>query len=137
MFRLLARQFFRKNQSLLSATRLTSIQPVAQSISQNDQSLTVQWNDGNVDEFPHFYLRDNCRCPQCFQPSTHSRILFTPTDLDINVTAESANIDRNQLSVKWTDGHCSIYSSEILQSLRYIFHTNMVNHTSTIDSCLI
>ena len=119
MLRLVARQFFRKNQTLLSATRLTSSQPVAQQITQNDQSLSVQWNDGKVDEFPHFYLRENCGCPQCFQPLKNARNMFAPKELDLNVAAESANIDANQLSVKWTDGHNSIYSSESLQSLRY------------------
>ena len=120
MLRLAARQLFRKNQSLFGATRLSSTRPVAQSIiKHNDDFLAVQWNDGNVDEFPHFYLRENCNCPQCFQPLKNARNMFAPKELDLNVTAESANIDSNQLNVKWTDGHSSIYSSESLQSLRY------------------
>lgn len=120
MFRLVARQLFRKSESLLNATRLSSTRPVAQSITKhNDTFLAVQWNDGKVDEFPHFYLRENCNCPQCFQPLKNARNMFAPKELDLNVTAETANIDSNQLSVKWTDGHSSIYSSESLQSLRY------------------
>ena len=123
MLRLVARQLFRKNQGLSSATRLSSSQPVAQSISQNnDQFLAVQWNDGKVDEFPHFYLRENCSCRQCFQPLKNARHMFAPKELDLNVAVESANINSSQLNVKWTDGHNSIYSSESLQTLRYVIH---------------
>ena len=121
MFRLVARQFFRKNQGLLSATRLSSTKPVAQSITQNnDEFLAVQWSDGKVDEFPHFYLRENCNCPQCFQPLKNARNIFPPKELSLDVTAESAKIDSNQLSVKWTDGHSSVFSAENLESLRYV-----------------
>jgi DUF971 family protein len=121
MFRLVARQFFRKNQGLLSATRLSSTKPVAQSVTQNnDQFLAVKWNDGKVDEFPHFYLRENCNCPKCFQPLKNARNMFAPKELSLDVTAESAKIDSNQLNVKWTDGHSSVFSAESLESLRYV-----------------
>ena len=132
MFRLVARQLFRKNQRLFGATRLMSpTRPVAQSITKhNDDFLAIQWNDGKVDKFPHFYLRENCNCPQCFNSLTNARIIFAPKELDLNVTAESANIDSNQLNVKWTDGHRSIYSSKRLQSLRY------AKLSITIKTCL-
>ena len=125
--RLVTRQLFRKKQDLLTvATRLSSLQLVAQNVQQNDEFLTVQWNDGKVDEFPHFYLRENCSCPKCFQPLKNARNMFPPKELDINVTAEKADIDCNQLNVKWTDGHTSVYSPENLQSLRYVScHTSI------------
>jgi hypothetical protein len=48
--------------------------------------------------------------------------MFAPKELDLNVAVESANINSSQLNVKWTDGHNSIYSSESLQTLRYVIH---------------
>jgi gamma-butyrobetaine dioxygenase len=121
MFRLIARQLFRKKQGLLSTTRLSSNKPVAQTITQhNDLFLAIQWNDGKVDEFPHFYLRENCSCPQCFQPLKNARNMFAPKELNLDVTAESVKLDSDQLNVKWNDGHSSVFSSENLQSLRYV-----------------
>ena len=137
MFTLLARQVFRRNQSLLNATRFSSTGPVAQNISKhNDMFLAVQWNDGKVDEFPHFYLRENCNCPQCFNPSTNARNIFAPKQLDLHVKAKSAKIDSNRLSVKWTDGHSSIYSSERLQMLRYGYRKFVWNFNNAVKFVL-
>ena len=126
MFRLVARQLFRKHQGLVSATRLSSTKPVAQSITENDEFLQVKWNDGKVDKFPHYYLRENCNCPQCFQPLKNARNMFAPKELSLDVTAESAKIDSNEINVKWTDGHSSVFSAEYLKSLRYVTQMELV-----------
>ena len=35
----------------------------AQNVYKNEnECLVIKWNDGNVDEFPYLYLRENCRC---------------------------------------------------------------------------
>ncbi|KKF94776.1 Trimethyllysine dioxygenase [Ceratocystis platani] len=63
---------------------------------------------------PNFWLRDNCRCSQCVNPSTSQRNFDTfaiPTD----VTPSHVESGTNGLKVKWNhDGHESFYSWEFL-----------------------
>ena len=93
-----------------------------QSVSKNDhECLVVKWKDGTFDEYPYIYLRENCRCSTCYTNERKSRTMYSPKEVDINITADSAywNTDKNHLEVSWTDGHTSEYTSEWLKYLRY------------------
>lgn len=36
--------------------------------------LQVWWREGEPDEFPYIWLRDNCQCPACFLDTASSRV---------------------------------------------------------------
>ncbi|XP_028410830.1 gamma-butyrobetaine dioxygenase-like [Dendronephthya gigantea] len=86
-----------------------------------DGCIEVKWINGSIDEYPYIYLRENCRCPACCNDKRKTRTLYTPKEVDLDVTAEFANwnTEHNQLAVKWEDGHTSNYSVDWLKHLRY------------------
>lgn len=90
----------------------------AQNVYKNEnECLVITWNDGKVDEFPYLYLRENCRCPTCYTDERKSRTMYSPKEIDVNVTADSTiwNTDDDNLVISWGDGHCSQYSAEWLK----------------------
>ncbi|KAL1890176.1 hypothetical protein Cpir12675_005515 [Ceratocystis pirilliformis] len=63
---------------------------------------------------PNFWLRDNCRCSQCVNPSTSQRN-FDTFAIPKDVTPSQVESGANGLKVKWNhDGHESFYSWEFL-----------------------
>ncbi|XP_046852253.1 gamma-butyrobetaine dioxygenase-like [Xenia sp. Carnegie-2017] len=118
MWRLLGRKLFVKNQNVLNLFRFSSTRQnqLLNSVVVDDEFLSIQWKDGNFDEFPHIYLRENCSKYQ--NPITKGRII-SPLDLDMNVVPKHVYIDSNVLNVIWNDGHTSLYTTEELQLLRH------------------
>ena len=86
-----------------------------------DECVQIKWSTGSIDEYPYIYLRENCRCPVCCNDERKTRTMYTPKDVDLDITAEFAdwNTEHNQLEVKWGDGHTSNYSLDWLKHLRY------------------
>ncbi len=65
---------------------------------------------------PNVWLRDHCQCNDCLHGETKQRLLDTfsiPKDIAI----EEHTLDDKVLSIKWSDGHQSMYTTEFL-SLR-------------------
>ena len=111
------------NNSTYRCLTLSATSNTAQNVYKNEnECLVVEWNDGNVDEFPYVYLRENCRCPACYMDERKSRTLYSPKEVDLDITAESANwnTENDQLEVNWGDGHNSHYSLKWLKYLRYV-----------------
>ena len=95
---------------------------VSHNLSNNDDDcLDVSWLDGSVEKFPYLFLRENCRCPECFHPHQKERKINAPKVINLDIEPETVclNGDGDQLNVKWNDGHSSVYSSEFLKGLRY------------------
>ena len=95
----------------------------AENVYKNEnECLVIKWNDGNVDEFPYLYLRENCRCPACYTDERKSRTMYSPNEIDVNIIAKSAtwNTKDDNLVISWGDGHCSQYSAKWLKYLRYV-----------------
>ncbi|XP_046852249.1 gamma-butyrobetaine dioxygenase-like isoform X2 [Xenia sp. Carnegie-2017] len=97
-------------------TRSTQQNQLLNSVVVDDEFLSIQWKDGNIDEFPHIYLRENCSKYQ--NPITKGRII-SPLDLDMNVVPKHVYIDSNVLNVIWNDDHTSLFTTEELQLLRH------------------
>ena len=111
------------NNSTHRCLTLSASYNAAQNVYKNEnECLVIKWNDGNVDEFPHVYLRENCRCPACYTDERKSRSMYSPKEVNLDITAESAvwNTEDDQLEVNWEDGHTSHYSFEWLKYLRYV-----------------
>ena len=118
-----------------SSRRYLAQSCAALDVSKNaDDCLVIKWNDGKLDGFPYVYLRENCRCPACYTDERKSRTMFSPKQIDINITAESAewNNDDDQLQVNWDDGHTSHYSAEWLKYLRYALCSHILLRSSLI-----
>ena len=39
--------------------------------------LAIRWSSGIESKFHHVWLRDHCRCPECYHPKTKQRLLDT------------------------------------------------------------
>ncbi|KAI0249174.1 hypothetical protein BJV78DRAFT_1328612 [Lactifluus subvellereus] len=53
--------------------------------SVNQHEVFIQWDGATRSKFHHIWLRDHCRCPECFHPVTKQRLINTfeiPPDLE-------------------------------------------------------
>lgn len=78
--------------------------------------LVVELVNGQRFEFPLVWLRDNCRCSECFHPGSHSRILnWELFDVDgVEVKECAVADDGSQVQIVWSDGHRSGFTGEWL-----------------------
>ncbi|XP_019626570.1 PREDICTED: gamma-butyrobetaine dioxygenase-like [Branchiostoma belcheri] len=78
--------------------------------------VEVEWSDRGVSRFPYVWLRDNCQCPQCFNPDSRSRRVLM-NDLDVNVSPVRVELQakKSLLSVDWPQGHQSQYDCQWLR----------------------
>ena len=86
----------------------------------DDRCLKVAWSNGTASRFPLSFLRDNCKCPQCFEPSSRQKRFNTVRDLmkDIEIDEAVISEDGQHLKCAWTGGHESRYSLQWLYSMR-------------------
>jgi gamma-butyrobetaine dioxygenase len=86
----------------------------------DDRCLKVAWSDGTASRFPFNFLRDNCKCPECFESSSKQKLFNTARDLMMNIQAEEAVISEDGQSLKcvWPGGHESKYSLHWLYRMR-------------------
>ena len=86
----------------------------------DDRCLKVAWSNDTASRFPLNFLRDNCKCPQCFEPSSRQKRFNTAGDLmkDIEIDEAVISEDGQHLKCTWTGGHESRYSLQWLHSMR-------------------
>ncbi|XP_017051035.1 gamma-butyrobetaine dioxygenase [Drosophila ficusphila] len=62
-------------------------------------------------QFPDIWLRDNCRCEECYLPQTLSRLpqLWNNLDTNVRVLRQSVDVDQEVFFIEWSDGHASQY----------------------------
>lgn len=90
-------------------------------VEQRDRDLRVVWGDGTSNDFHHFWLRDNCRCPACLHPQTWERTLDTYS-LDPAIAPVSVHVEGGALLLTWPDGHQSAFDGSWLQDHAYSGH---------------
>ena len=79
----------------------------------------VFWHTGETSGFHAIWLRDNCRCNECYFDTTKQK-LFSSCSLKDDIKATSVNSDGDQLTVIWDQGsHKSIYEAGWLASHSY------------------
>ena len=85
----------------------------------NNGVISLSWDDGHTAEFHSIWLRDNCRCAACGEPSTGrrtSRLTALPCELAVT----SAALDpEGDLSISWSDDHDSQFSASWLRQHAY------------------
>jgi hypothetical protein len=58
--------------------------------------VSIHWNDGQNDDYPGVWLRDNCQCSQCYNKYSRNRMILMQ-DLDVNVKPEKLVSKENQV----------------------------------------
>ena len=93
---------------------------LVQTIEKKNESgmLHITWNNNSVNRYPFVYLRDNCRCSECFHESSLQRTFDTVGGLDLKILSEKIEVshDGEQLVITWSDSHVSVFDSEWLHS---------------------
>lgn len=80
--------------------------------------IAVEWDDKRVSHYHFLWLRDNCPCPQCIHPGTREQI-FEIIDVPEDLRAETAELNGDELLVRWQDGHESAYGTGWLRAHSY------------------
>ncbi|XP_038049733.1 gamma-butyrobetaine dioxygenase-like [Patiria miniata] len=87
----------------------------------DNKQLLVSWANGETQLYPFVWLRDNCRCRECFHPEALNR-LTQLHQIDVDVVAKSVDIspDGETLTIQWGgDGHQSQFPSHWLLLYRF------------------
>ncbi|CAB4001774.1 gamma-butyrobetaine dioxygenase-like [Paramuricea clavata] len=96
--------------------------PLIQNVSKGDEKryLKIAWNDGTSSRFPYIFLRDNCRCPECFDNASKQHILHTVADIGLDIEVKKASLSKDGLTLKclWPNGHESMYTQDWLRDTR-------------------
>ncbi|HAC62133.1 MAG TPA: hypothetical protein DCF68_01010 [Cyanothece sp. UBA12306] len=116
-------------------------------VQQDQRKLLVYWADGHCSTFHYLWLRDNCYCSKCGDPS-HGAKRFRIVDVPLDIEPLSVSWDSgNTLEILWKpDGHKSIYNANWLRQHCYsaterqhrqhrpiLWNRNIINHLPQID----
>ncbi|XP_068762138.1 trimethyllysine dioxygenase, mitochondrial-like [Montipora capricornis] len=92
---------------------------VISSFSTDKKSVCVSWTDGTSTKFHNIWLRDHCRCGECYNSTTYQKefnILDVPLDIEpVDVAVDTDNF----LSVTWADNHKTRFDGEWLKHHSY------------------
>ncbi|XP_072024289.1 gamma-butyrobetaine dioxygenase-like [Amphiura filiformis] len=79
----------------------------------------VKTNEGHVvGTYPFVWLRDNCRCCECYHPTSRNRVI-TMADLDVDIVPVAADVIGETLNIKWPDGHLSPFPISWLKEFQF------------------
>ena len=115
-----------------SFNRLASEGIVIKSASVNKKESLVQinWDDGSKSLYPLVYLRDSCRCSECFHPLIKQRManiseIYKQDYQQIGEVLVSKC--GTKLQIVWPDKHSSIFENKWLQALKLPDANRMAN----------
>ncbi|KAI0067372.1 Trimethyllysine dioxygenase [Artomyces pyxidatus] len=87
----------------------------------NEREVFIHWDAGAWSKFHHLWLRDHCRCPECFHPVTKQRLVNT-FDIPPDVEPVSVESQPQGLHVIWpaaSQPHASLYPWSWLKQNSY------------------
>lgn len=92
----------------------------ASSVKVDNNSLVVNWDHvkGVSSRFHYDWLRDNCGCHKCRNPTTGQRILRTTED----ARPDTVQSNDEQVEIRWKDGHSSQFVLSWLLENSYCHH---------------
>lgn len=73
--------------------------------------MQVFWREGEPEEFPYVWLKDNCQCPACFLSTASSRVARV-SNLSLDVRPKDVHVSPRWLSIK---------QPGVLISIRFFF----------------
>ncbi|KAJ7039567.1 Trimethyllysine dioxygenase [Mycena alexandri] len=107
-----------------SPTTARSVQEVVSddlpTISMDGRKVAVGWDTRTWSRFHNIWLRDHCRCPQCFHSTTKQRLLNT-FEIPADITPSQVEPTADGLQVSWpsSESHVSLYPWSWLQKNSY------------------
>lgn len=89
-------------------------------VSASGRQVTINWNTNIQSKFHNIWLRDHCRCPECFHPITKQRLMNT-FDISPDVEPLRAEPKMGGLELTWqsSEPHVSFYPWTWLQNNSY------------------
>lgn len=89
-------------------------------VRQDRRKIFINWADGHCSCFHYIWLRDNCYCSECGNP-THGEKHFRLIDIPIGINPLFVRWDSgNALEIVWKpEGHQSIYNAQWLRQHCY------------------
>ncbi|KAF9000634.1 hypothetical protein BDQ17DRAFT_1359265 [Cyathus striatus] len=89
-------------------------------VSIDRHKVAIGWDTRNWSRFHNIWLRDHCRCPNCFHPITKQR-LYNTFDIPSDIAPIRAEARVDGLEVTWpsSDPHVSLYPWSWLQTNSY------------------
>ncbi|XP_031551001.1 uncharacterized protein LOC116288368 [Actinia tenebrosa] len=86
----------------------------------DERLLTVSWNDGTTNRYPFVYLRDICKCPECFHDSSMQRAFDSVKGLHSGLIATKVDIheEGKQIKLIWPNKHVTVFDSDWLYERR-------------------
>ncbi|KAJ7352474.1 Trimethyllysine dioxygenase [Mycena albidolilacea] len=89
-------------------------------ISMDDRKVAIGWDTRTWSRFHNIWLRDHCRCPECFHPITKQRLVNT-FEIPPDITPSQAEPTADGLRVSWPSSqpHVSLYPWSWLQRNSY------------------
>ncbi|KAH9823382.1 hypothetical protein DFH28DRAFT_357644 [Melampsora americana] len=104
--------------SKLSSSRIP-VQTTAFSFTSHSDHLRVKFANGQSSNFHYIWLRDNCRCSECFHPYTKQRLLDT-FQLPLDISPRKVNASKeDKLEIEWSDGHITVIPVSFLKQYSY------------------
>ncbi|XP_038052337.1 gamma-butyrobetaine dioxygenase-like [Patiria miniata] len=92
------------------------------SVNRDDSAgqYRVEFSSGPVGVYPYVWMRDNCRCPDCYHPSSWQRASsISDLDPDVVPTSEELVDEGSVLRVVWPDQHSSDFQAAWLNRQRF------------------
>ncbi|MXZ81033.1 MAG: DUF971 domain-containing protein [Gammaproteobacteria bacterium] len=91
-------------------------------VKNEESTLAVDWSDGATSRFHSVWLRDNCRCEACGEPSIGRRTLrLSGIDLEVTISAAEALQDGDSeiVRIRWSDDHRGEFDGAWLRDNAY------------------
>ncbi|CAK5271049.1 unnamed protein product [Mycena citricolor] len=89
-------------------------------VSLDERKVAVGWDTRTWSRYHNIWLRDHCRCSECFQPITKQRLLNT-FEIPPDITPSQADATPEGLQVSWPSSkpHTSFYPWSWLRTNSY------------------
>ena len=106
--------------------------------SQNDNRfIQVTWNSGEKSRFPYIFLRENCKCPNCFHPIVKQRLVIADKETSvidsIAIQEDEVKADGNTSLLK--DGCELVTKNHKLSERAYEYEAIMTDDKSLLQWC--
>ncbi len=88
-------------------------------IRRNRETIELAWEGGGRSVLPYLWLRDNCGCGDCRVAQTSEK-RFMLTEVPADIEPAEIDLDDDELTLVWPDGHRTSYSGESLRELAHL-----------------
>lgn len=133
-----APKFQRYSTHINKTIKLTSNQSEL-TTSFQESCLTLDYKVTSSNQYlkklPYVWLRNNCKCPKCYDEVTEENELdLSQTPVDIKPSHVEQNSEKESFEITWEDGHKSVYNQNHLY--QYVFRNDLYKLNATSSQFL-